>query len=452
MQIRPVLAATMVALIVLALVAGSSSTSASGPDNFITQLAEDGESSSLALDANGYPVVAYSDFFASDLKILHCDDPHCIGMESITSFDVGLFPSLVLDANGYPVVSYLGNSGFLKVMHCNDANCSGADESIVAVDAIGGLFTPSAPSLQLDALGYPVVTYQAQTSGALTVLHCNDPNCAGGDESITSPDTCCESSSSSLRLDSSGNPVVSYQANGLKIMHCNDPDCSGGDETFASPDGALGGAGTSLALDLDGYPVVSYFQGAWKLLHCGDANCSSSNSISLLESIADGSGFASKLVLDAAGNPVIVYAFGFPHPTASRLRLAHCNDPDCANGDEAIVTLPEGGSRSLALDSLGNPVLTITAGSSLDLPIELLLFYCGDANCGFKAPTPAPVGGVAHHQELRGLSANTPQSSELDSAVLVTGGTLIILASLGGATWWARRRSRMLTNRRVELY
>ena len=56
-----------------------------------------------------------------------------------------------------------------------------------------------------------MVSYYDYTNFDLKVLHCNDPNCAGGGESISSPDT--ESSvgvDTSWVLDADGNPAVSY--------------------------------------------------------------------------------------------------------------------------------------------------------------------------------------------------------------------------------------------------
>ena len=58
---------------------------------------------SLALDANGNPVVSYGALISGGLRVLHCDDPNCDGVgESITSPDVGAASevSMVLDAAG----------------------------------------------------------------------------------------------------------------------------------------------------------------------------------------------------------------------------------------------------------------------------------------------------------------------------------------------------------------
>ena len=182
------------------------------------------------------------------------------GDESIvavdTAGDVGCDTSLVLDAAGNPVISYYDvTNGDLKVAHCNDADCAGGDESIVAVDTAGnvGAYT----SLVLDAAGNPVISYQDLSNGDLKVAHCNDADCAGGDESIVAVDTAGNVGLyTSVVLDAAGNPVISYYdlSNGdLKVAHCNDPDCAGGDESIVAVDtaGIVGGY-TSLVLEPPG--------------------------------------------------------------------------------------------------------------------------------------------------------------------------------------------------------
>jgi hypothetical protein len=226
-------------------------------------------------------------------------------------------------------------------------------DSIESVDWVGPYGSTS--SLALDSSGNPVVSYLDAWNFDLKVLHCNDPNCSGGDESIVRVDDMREGSYSSLALDSSGNPVVSYRGrNDVKILHCNDPNCVGGDESIESVD--TGGSG-SLALDINGYPVVSYSDSTngLKVLHCNDVNCSGGDES--IESV-DYVGRGGSLALDSSGNPVVSYlgAWNFD------LKVLHCNDPNCSGRDESIVSVDTDGGRpfSLALDSSGNPVVSIS--------------------------------------------------------------------------------------------
>jgi hypothetical protein len=108
---------------------------------------------------------------------------------SITTPDTfAAYSSLKLDSTGNPVMAFSdwGGSYNLQILHCNDVNCSGGGEISSFPDtSVQGEFS----SLTLDANGYPVVSYHDTTNIDLRILHCNDPNCTGDDESIESPDT-----------------------------------------------------------------------------------------------------------------------------------------------------------------------------------------------------------------------------------------------------------------------
>jgi hypothetical protein len=311
-----------------------------------------GSHTSIALDANGYPVVSYRDVSNEALKVLHCNDPDCEGGDdTITTVDstgnTGWYISMALDSNGYPVVSYYRlDTGNLKILHCNDANCAGNNESITNPDGPEDVGIDS--DLVLDANGYPVVAYSDSTNTGLKILHCNDANCAGGNESITSPDT--DGSVGfwpSLALDANGYPIVSYYDGTnqkLKLMHCNDADCAGGDESITVPiQNELGGAYSSLALDGNGNPIVSYVGSAspaaeldLKVLRCDDPNCEGQESITTPDSNGD-VGYDSSLVLDDEGRPVVSYM----RYDTDNLKLLHCTYAHC--GPNAAPVAGAGG-------------------------------------------------------------------------------------------------------------
>ena len=352
-----------------------------------------GSHTSIALDDAGYPVVSYYSSTDDTLKVLHCDDANCAGGgESVAIPDgdldnVGRWNSLVLDDDGYPVVSYYNNTdNSLKVMHCNDPNCQGSDEQIETPDSSMGLFT----SLVLDASGNPVVSFGS--NDILKLMHCNDPNCQGSDENITTVDTVGSAEPeghTSLVLDASGNPVISYYNNSsddLKLMHCNDPNCQGSDEeiVFVDTVGDVGVSG-SLSLDTSGNPVVAYHDrtnGQLKVMHCSDADCQDNNQSITTPDISGGD--TPSLVLDATGNPVITYYDG------AELRVMHCDDPNCSGGNEDIQTphAPTTGQySSLVLDASENPVV-----SYLNISAQKLnLLHCADPNCVGVKPKPTPT-------------------------------------------------------------
>ncbi len=396
-----------------------------------------GQFSSLALDAEGFPVVSYHDVANRDLKVLHCNDANCAGGdESMVSVDtegsVGAYTSLALDADGYPVVSYYHlTNGDLKVLHCNDANCAGGDESIVSVDTEG--FVGQYTSLALDADGYPVVSYYDATNDDLKLLHCNDANCAGGDESIESVDTEGNVGQyTSLALDADGYPVVSYYDatnDDLKLLHCNDANCAGGDESIVSVDTeGFVGADNSLALDADGYPVVSYYdviKGDPKLLHCNDANCTGGDES--IESVdTEGNvGWYTSLALDADGYPVVSYY----DVDNGDLKVAHCNDANCTGGDESIVSVDTEGDRvgsfsSLVLDADGYPVVSYYHETNADLKVA----HCINADCRSQVAPEVDAGADITVDEGTAVSF-------AGSASDANGGELTVVWSFGdGAT------------------
>lgn len=340
--------------------------------------------------------------------------------------DVGKYSSLAFDANGYPVISYYqeksridsypGPGGTeltehdLKIMHCNDRFCAGGNETITVPDQVGEVGTYT--SLVLDKYGHPVVSYYDIGNSALKLLHCDDPYCDGWGDSITTPDTADGPGKwSSLVLDKKGWPVIAYHARGtLRLLHCNDPNCNGVGESITIPDWE-GGEHISMVLDADGYPVISYRGSAsrkLKLMHCNDVNCKGKDETITFPGFAkDCQG--SSLALDAAGNPVISYLWNYDQ------YVLHCNDPDCAGGDESNsgpYLTPVGSNSSLALDASGNPVVSAwVLESEFSSTGHLEVLRCNDPNCdgfGERISGPDMDGNTGLYSSLVHNGAGLP--------------------------------------------
>ena len=398
-----------------------------------------GSDTSMVLDSNGYPVVAYSG--NPGLKILHCGDPNCSAGNVVTSADTvssyGDF-SLVLDGSGNPVVAYQDSNLFdLKVLHCGDPNCSSGNviTSPVTVGVTG--FTPS---LVLDSAGNPIVAYHDGDNFNLEVLFCGDPSCSSGNVIASPAPTGFTGLFASLVLDGSGNPVMSYLDGGnfalsLNVLHCGDATCSAGN-VITSVDSGFAGRFTSLALDSGGNPVVSYVDDAnlsnreIRVVHCGDPNCSSGNVVISLDTIGPFPRGTS-LALDGSDNPVIAYY----DSVNADLRVLHCGNPNCTSGN--VKTSPDaagdvGRDVSLVLDASGNPVVSYFDLTNADLKV----LHCGDPNCS-ASPS---IGGVVELAVQSGDSPAEHQTSGPPVSAMVALAVALAAVGVAGASWRRYRR------------
>jgi len=83
---------------------------------------------------------------------------------------VGRYNSIAIGADGFPVISYYDQSNDdLKVVKCGDAACTVAGNTITTVDSTGsvGEYT----SIAIGADGFPVISYYDQSNRDLKVLN-----------------------------------------------------------------------------------------------------------------------------------------------------------------------------------------------------------------------------------------------------------------------------------------
>jgi hypothetical protein len=246
-----------------------------------------GKYTAIAIGTDGLPVISYRDATAMTLKVAHCDDPACLpGGNTITTLDgpnVGEDDSIAIGADGLPVISYRAISVGLKVAKCGDAACSaacGAGTTCTIVDA-AATTVGQHTSITVAPDGLPIISHYDGANGDLKVAKCADPTCSTPATNTTIDGQLGADVGlyTAITIGADGLPAISYQdatATALRFVHCGDAACVTGNQ-FATVDPGPGvGAYTSITIGGDGAPVISYrdvTNGDLKVAKCGNALC-----------------------------------------------------------------------------------------------------------------------------------------------------------------------------------
>jgi hypothetical protein len=310
----------------------------------------------------------------------------------------------------------------VKLLHCDDVNCVPAGDSIQTIDSADVIGYPV--SLELDALGLPVIAYYDLTNGDLKVAHCDDADCSDGGESITTPDSAGDVGSYlSMVLDAAGNPAISYydETNGtLKLLRCDDANCAG-TEAPLTLDGGGGvevGEYSSIALDGD-LPAIAYQDETnedLKLLRCIDAACNTS--VKQVLNRGGQTGYHTAIKIDASGHPVIAFC-RIDGPTCQDLMIVHCmywacgaetdgdGCPDLREQETYPGTELKGGRRSTA-----NPFDYFNPTGDGVNRIDDILAVVGQYFEDQYLPPPAPPYTINPNYTFETDRLDDPSSSE----------------------------------------
>jgi LPXTG-site transpeptidase (sortase) family protein len=328
----------------------------------------------LVLAGGDRPIIAYYDFDDEDLKLAYCDTTVCDN-PTITSIDSvgpqGSYTSMVL-RGGNPVISYYDfNNGDLKIAFCNDPMCStSVIQTLDGPDHVG-----QHTSLVLDSSGFPVISYYDNTNEDLKLVHCGNASCTAGNSIVTVDNGVNTGMFTSLKLDSSGFPVIAYHnflGQAVMVAHCVDVNCTGA-ATISQVDANnnKGFNGISMQLGSNGFPMIAYADpvfGDFLFAHCVDVNCAGAATINIIDT-GDVGEYPSMQLL--AGKPVISYY----DANNEALKLAKCANANCSS------------STNVTIDSNG----TAGVDSSLQLGSEYISYFGGNDLRLYTNITTAPA-------------------------------------------------------------
>jgi hypothetical protein len=222
-----------------------------------------GLDTSLSLDGSGNPHISYFDVDNLNLKYAY----KSAGTWQIVTVDdlgtVGEFTSLALDGSGNPRISYHGNST-LKYAWCDTGCATAGNWTAITVDnSVGdvGEYT----SLSLDSSGNPRISYKDATNNdlkyALCTTGCDDPN----NWTTITPDRAGNTGwNTSLALTTADNPRIAYykfDTGDLQYAWC-DVACANTTNWTTETVDSAGDVGDfcSLALNtVNNTPHISYY-------------------------------------------------------------------------------------------------------------------------------------------------------------------------------------------------
>jgi predicted regulator of Ras-like GTPase activity (Roadblock/LC7/MglB family) len=218
----------------------------------------------MATGADGLPVIAYFDATNDDLRVAHCGNPSCTSGNALTPVDsagdVGHHTSMAIGADGLPVIAYFDNTNDdLKVAHCGNPSCT-SGIVLTPVDSAGEVGLHS--SMAVGADGVPVIAYYDFTNYDLKVAHCGNSSCTSGN-ALTPVDSAGDVGlHTSMAVGADGLPVIAYfdlTNDDLKVAHCGNSSCTSGNVLAPLDSAGYVGIDTSIAMGADGVPVISYY-------------------------------------------------------------------------------------------------------------------------------------------------------------------------------------------------
>jgi hypothetical protein len=291
---------------------------------------------SVTIGAGGLPVISHMDSAAQGLRITRCGNAACTAGNVSTLADdpanpVGSRSSIAVGADGLPVIAHHDATAVaLRVSKCADEACAAATESTTLDDPL--VLDGYEPSIAIGTDGLPVIVHHAFFDSALRVTKCGNAACTAANISTTIADNVDPVGGSAIAVGGYGRPVISHRAAAsgeLRVTACGNAACSAGNVTTTVDDPANPvGEYNSLAIGWDGLPVVSHFEAVTNRLRvtkCGNATCTADNITTIVDNPAASVGFFTSLAIGADGVPIVAHAM---EPN-SQLRITKCGSQSC---------------------------------------------------------------------------------------------------------------------------
>ena len=288
-----------------------------------------GEDTTVAIRPNGFPVVVYRDVAAKTLKLYDCANDTCsTGVARILD-DTVVVPerttSMVLRADGRPFIAYFDFTNFrLRAYDCANVSCSSG-----VVRTLSSTLYAYGTAVQIRADGRPMIALggNANALAPVRLFDCVDVGCSAATAQVQGLLT--GTGPPALLIRSNGRPLIATtgQLNDLAVFDCADAICSSNTQTSLTT--GLTSDTIDMKLRSNGFPLIAYGdilavgQSDLRLFDCANSSCSAGSIRTIVSNGDFGRDVA--LALRSDGRPVIAYYDAFNDD----LRLRVCANPEC---------------------------------------------------------------------------------------------------------------------------
>jgi len=337
-----------------------------------------GSSVSIALRADGRPVLAHHNNTLGSLRLFSCLDAACLSGLSRTldsaGADVGERTSIAIRPNGFPVVVYRDVAAqSLKLYDCASDTCTSG--TVRLLDDSVNVSSNIAMVLRSD--GRPFIAYYETTGITLRAYDCANINCSSGAVRSFSSTNSVNGLDVQIRADGrpmmalGGNPGTPIRA---RLFDCVDVECTSG--TMRIPPSAAFAGPVALLIRSADRPLLLTTGGPYELAvtDCADAICSANTQAVVADDVTD----TIDIKLRSNGLPLILFG-EFLAAGQSDLRLFDCTNSNCTAGSfRTIVGSGDVGKEAaFALRSDGRPVIAYYDAQNDDLRLRV----CANAEC-----------------------------------------------------------------------
>ena len=405
---------------------------------------------SIAATADGRLVVSYRNSTNGDLMFTMCDLPGT-GCDADTDWltpvtvdsggQLGRDTSIAVNANGDPVISYYdaAPNDDLRFAIC-DLSATGCDQDTdwtkYTVDSGGQVGQYS--SIAVDANGDPVISYNDAGSDDLKFARC-DMSATSCDQdtdwtlkyTVDSSGTAGQHNSIAVNAD--GDPMIAYRDGTTLAFAICDMSATGGcdqagDWTKDIQVQGAGGQYTSIAVDGNGDPMISdYNAGTLRFARCDmSTGCSGAGNWTVKYTVDSGT-VGQYTSLASYGSAVVIsyYANG-------DLKFAKCGLASGCDADTDWIV-----ETADSQDDVGT--FSSVAIRDWTAAVSYQNATNGDLKVALAYMEPYSVGGIAELPDIAQAPASHSGPSTGTYAALA-GGLAAAIVALGAGAWYARRR------------